>query len=201
MSHATPVAGLIIVTLVLGGCGGNPTCEPLSESRDTGSVPDIRIPAGMSEPDRSEALRIPVSARTGEQAGEIGHCLDAPPKFYERPGAVAGSPEALIYNWADAWNQKDTDRMFRFYAPDFVPPEGDLEDWRAARVRQLTDPAPVRVSIESLFLAPAPGGRMQAQFVQRFESSNDNFALSREMVLIRVDNVWYIAEERVTDVL
>ena len=42
---------------------------------------------------------------------------------------------------------------------------------------------------------------MQAQFVQRFESSNDNFALSREMVLIRVDNVWYIAEERVTDVL
>lgn len=191
--------GLIAVALLLSGCGSNKACRSENVARGGISVPDIRIPDGMSEPDTSEALRVPTgSSRGGVDEGE---CLETPPKYFERPGAVAGSPEALINRWVEAWNNKDADLLFTFYATEFAPPEGTLEEWRIARIRQVTDPEPVRVSIEALSLSPAPGGQMQARFIQRFESSGNSFAIQREMLLIRLDNTWYILAERVTDVL
>ena len=74
-----------------------------------------------------------------------------------------------------------------------------LSAYRAGK--RLADPEPVRVSIESLSMSPAPGGQMQVQFVQRFESSSNSFAIRRELLMVRLDNNWFIAEERVTDVL
>lgn len=201
MVRRGPVTGLLVLILLLAGCGGNPACRSDSAYTDSRSVADLSIPAGMSPPDTSEALRIPEETTAGKLHGQEGVCLDAPPRYYERPGAVAGSPEALIYTWSDAWNEKDAQKLFSLYAPDFSPPEGNLEEWREARRRQLADPEPTRVSIEALALSPAPGGQMQAQFVQRFEGSSQNFALRREMLLIRRDNNWLIATERVTDVL
>ncbi len=199
--HWGPIAGLVVLGLLLGGCGGNKPCRSSTVYEEGGNVPDIRIPDGMSEPDKSEALPIPPSRAGGPVPGEDDYCLETPPKYFERPGAVAGSPEALIDRWAEAWSNKDAQLLFSFYSDTFQPTEGTLEEWRSARVRQLADPEPVRVSIESLSMSPAPGGQMQVQFVQRFESSSNSFAIRREMLLLRLDNTWFIAEERVTDVL
>lgn len=199
--HSGPIAGVIVIGLLLGGCGGNKPCRSSTVYKEGDNVPDIRIPDGMSQPDTSESLQIPVPSASAAVQGEDDYCLESPPKYFERPGAVAGSPEALIDRWAEAWNNKDAQQLFSFYTDDFQPTEGTLEEWRTARIRQLADPEAVRVSIESLSMSPAPGGQMQVQFVQRFESSSNSFAIRRELLMVRLDNNWFIAEERVTDVL
>jgi len=199
--HWVPMAGLLIIGLLLGGCGGNKPCRSSTVYDEGDNVPDIRIPDGLSAPDTSEALQIPASSAGTPGSAEDGYCLETPPKYFERPGAVAGSPEALIDRWAEAWSNKDAQQLFSYYTDNFQPTEGTVEEWRSARLRQLADPEPVRVSIEALSMSPAPGGQMQVQFVQRFESSSNSFAIRREMLMVRLDNTWYIAEERVTDVL
>ena len=58
--HLGPIAGVIVIGLLLGGCGGNKACRSSTVYKEGDNVPDIRIPDGLSQPDTSEALPIPV---------------------------------------------------------------------------------------------------------------------------------------------
>ena len=158
------------------------------------------MPEGMNSPDTSRAVRVPES-RSVAQTGARDPCLERPPSYFERKGAVAGSPEAVLHQWADAWTAKDLDAFFALYSDDFEPLNQTRANWRDARSRQIADSEPVRVTVESVALEPSPGNRMLARFVQRFEAHATHYSVAMEVELVRSNNSWLIVEERIQGLL
>ncbi len=123
-----------------------------------------------------------------------------PPQVH--PLLAPGEADALrgaIEAWRKAWESRNPERYFAFYAEDFVP-EGRFADrggWRAHKRRVLAGARSIRVRIEGLELEALAPGRARVRFVQHYKS--DRFAddVRKEMVWVRTDRGWRILRERV----
>jgi len=196
MSSRSPAAwiSLLCASLLLAGCAGS-SCDKPGYYQDSGSTAQIVVPEGQTPPDTRAALRIPPPATEPQVRAEGSPCLEEPPKYFEQSGAIVGSPEALIYAWADAFGQKDFDRLSALYSDYFTPSGGDLQAWRNGKMQQMQQLGDARVVVESLSMAPAAGGRMVARFVQRIQLGNNLEETRKELVLVRDKNTWSIISE------
>src|SRR5262245_21053684 len=99
LAHARPAGtrlALFCAALLplLAACGGgsDAVCtersEPYMAARNN---PALRVPDGMTQPNRSEALAIPDSKAAQAQSGST-RCLDEPPSYFRSAGTVARSP-------------------------------------------------------------------------------------------------------------
>jgi len=82
---------LLASTALLGGCGKLLTCQGPSDIGDGGkSIASLRVPAGLTEINTKDALRIP-ELNEPEPPQDKNKCLDAPPSYFpdRRPGAEA----------------------------------------------------------------------------------------------------------------
>ena len=107
---------------LLAACGGSErTCvdpdEPYLAARTN---PQLRIPDGMTQPNRSEALAIPAE-KQGNKAGRTA-CLEEPPSYFRSSGTVARSPEEVVASWAQAWANREADAVVALYSTQFVAP-------------------------------------------------------------------------------
>jgi len=201
----TPIQSrlLVIVPLfsALTACASGLECGGRNQPGGAGGAPaDIAVPPGMSAPDSSRSIRVP-EGRAATAAPARNDCLERPPSYFSRRSVAPDSAEALIYEWADAWTDKDLATFFSLYADSFDPPTESLEEWRDKRAKQISDPEPARIAIDNLSLSRQSEGRVMVSFVQRFETPSMNYAISREVGLIRLGDKWYIEEERVRGLL
>ena len=182
---------------LLAACGGSePTCkesdEPYLGARTN---PPLRVPDGMSQPNRSEALAIPAPKSAANAAGR-GACLDQPPSYFRSTGTVARSPEEVVASWAQAWANREADAVIALYSTQFVAPTdaSGASVWLEQRREQVAmGPVPDSM-VQGLKVEPDGADRRTVSFTQRFGAN----ALRKQLVLVRESGSWRIVEEKVT---
>jgi hypothetical protein len=187
---------VVLCLPVLAACGGSSgkSCvdpdEPYLSARSNGS---LKVPDGMTQPNRSEALAIPADKAAGK-AGSTA-CLDEPPSYFRSTGTVARSPEEVVASWAQAWANREADAVVALYSTQFVAPtdSAGASAWLEQRREQVaTGPVPDSM-VQGLKLEPDGADRRIASFTQRFGAN----ALKKQLVLVREAGSWRIVEERV----
>jgi len=192
---------LIPLVAALAACASGQECGGMNRAGEGGGgSPGINVPSGMSAPDSSRSIRVPEGSGSGAVPAR-NDCLERPPSYFSRRAVAPDSPEALIYQWADAWSDKDLETFFSLYADSFDPPTQSLAEWRDKRTKQISDPEPARIAIDNLSLSRRSDDRVMVSFVQRFETPSMNYAISREVGLVRRGEKWLIDEERVRGLL
>jgi hypothetical protein len=185
--------------LLLAGCGGSDqVCETPDEPYLTARNNEpLRVPQGMSMPNRAEALAIP-DVNAPRNASERTSCLDEPPSYFRSAGAVARSPEEVIASWAQAWANREADAVVALYSTGFKPPTdaAGSASWLEQRREQVaTGPTPDAM-IEGLTVEPDGADRRIAKFIQKFGANS----LRKELTLVREGGSWRIIEEKVAGV-
>src|SRR5688572_13438941 len=189
------ICGLALVP-VLSGCGGGSeqVCpernEPYLASRNN---PLLKVPDGMTQPNRAEALSIP-EAKPAARSGRTA-CLDEPPSYFRSAGMTARSPEEVVASWAQAWANREADAVVALYSSTFTAPTDSVGSaaWLEQRREQVaTGPVPDSM-VEGLKVEPDGADRRVVSFTQRFGVN----ALKKQLVLVRESGSWRIVEEKV----
>jgi hypothetical protein len=187
---------LALAVPLLAACGGSdPGCidpdEPYLAARNN---PQLQVPDGMTQPNRTEALAIPAD-KAADKAGSTA-CLDAPPSYFRSTGTVARSPEEVVASWAQAWANRESDAVIALYSTQFTAPtdSAGASAWLEQRREQVaTGPVPDSM-VQGLKVEPDGADRRVVSFVQRFGAN----ALRKQLVLVRESGSWRIVEEKVT---
>ena len=189
----------LLLPLLAGCFGGNSEAvcpernEPYLSAQNN---PQLRVPEGMTPPDRSEALTIP-DVKPGNRSGRTA-CLDEPPSYFRSTGTTARSPEEVVASWAQAWANREADAVIALYSSNFVAPTDSAGSaaWLEQRREQVaTGPTP-DPRIEGLRVEPDGDDRRIACFVQRFGTNS----LRKELTLVREAGSWRIVAEKVAEV-
>jgi len=196
MRRQAPAGGalLALCLALMSGCAGR-RCDGPGYYHDSGSTAEIVVPEGQTPPDTRSSLRVPPPAYPAPPRADDAPCLDVAPRYFDESGAIVGSPEALVYAWAEAFGRKDFELWSGLYSDYFSPPGGDLMAWRNERMQRMQQLGDARVMVEGLSMAPAPGGRMVARFIQRIQLGNNVTETRKELVLVRDKNTWSIISD------
>ena len=198
------LASLLLAAAVLpalAACGGgkNRTCvdpgEPYLAAR---SNTPLKMPEGLTQPDRSAALTIPEGSAANAAARSGSGCLADPPSYFRSAGTVARSPEEVVASWAQAWASREADAVVALYSSSFAAPTDSAGSaaWLEQRREQVaTGPVPDSM-IEKLKVEPDGPDRRIATFVQKFGTNT----LRKELTLVREAGSWRIVSEKVVDV-
>jgi hypothetical protein len=192
------ICGLALMPVLLTACGGGSeqVCEernePYLSSRNN---PLLKVPDGMSQPNRSEALAIPDAK--GARSGRAS-CLDEPPSYFRSAGTTARSPEEVVASWAQAWANREADAVIALYSTTFTAPTDSAGSaaWLEQRREQVaTGPVPDSM-VEGLRVDSDGGERRIVTFVQKFGANS----LRKELILVREGGSWRIVAEKVAEV-
>jgi hypothetical protein len=192
------ICGLALVP-VLTGCGGGSeqVCpernEPYLASRNN---PLLKVPDGMTQPNRAEALSIP-EAKPAARSGRTS-CLDEPPSYFRSAGMTARSPEEVVASWAQAWANREADAVISLYSSTFTAPTDSAGSaaWLEQRREQVaTGPVPDSM-VEGMRVEPDGADRRVVTFVQKFGANS----LRKELILVREGGSWRIVAEKVAEV-
>ena len=194
----TRTIAALLVSLLLGACGAA-GCDRPTYYKDSGSTGEIIAPEGVNVPDSRSSLKIPPPSQLGGGKGADNPCLEAAPPYFEESGAIVGSPEALVYAWAEAISLKSIEGLEALYSNFFTPVSGDLATWRADKQRQMAEMGEARMTVDKLSMAPAPGGRMVAKFTKRIQVGSNITESRIELVLAKDNNAWSIISEKSLD--
>ena len=181
---------------LLAACGGSePKCvDPEEPYLGARTNPPLRVPDGMTQPNRSEALAIPAQ-KAASSAGRTS-CLDQPPSYFRSTGTVARSPEEVVASWAQAWANRESDAVISLYSTQFVAPTdaSGAKDWLEQRREQVaTGPVPDSM-VKGMRVEPDGADRRIVSFTQQFGTN----ALKKQLILVRESGSWRIVEEKVT---
>jgi hypothetical protein len=189
--------GLLLPLLAACGGGSEVVCaekdQPYLSSRNN---PVLKVPDGMTQPNRSEALAIPES-KGAARSGQTG-CLDEPPSYFRSTGTTARSPEEVVASWAQAWANREADAVIALYSANFTAPTDSAGSsaWLEQRREQVaTGPVPDSV-VEGLRVEPDGAERRIVRFVQKFGTNS----LRKELTLVREGGSWRIVAEKVAEV-
>jgi hypothetical protein len=187
---------LALSVSLLAGCGGSgPKCvDPDQPYLGARSNPPLRVPDGMTQPNRSEALAIPEAKKAASSTGHAS-CIDQPPSYFRSTGTVARSPEEVVASWAQAWANRESEAVMALYSTQFVAPTdaSGAKEWLEQRREQVaTGPVPDSM-VKGLKVEPDGADRRIVSFTQQFGVN----ALKKQLVLVREAGSWRIVEEKV----
>jgi hypothetical protein len=190
--------GVLLPLLAACGGGSEQVCaesnEPYMASRDR---PLLKVPDGLSQPNRSEALAIPDTRSAANATGRTS-CLDEPPSYFRASGATARTPEEVVASWAQAWANREADAVVALYSATFTAPTDSAGSaaWLEQRREQVaTGPVP-DPRVEGLRVEPNGDDRRVVSFVQKFGANS----LRKELTLVREGGSWRIVAEKVAEV-
>ncbi|MFC4310047.1 hypothetical protein ACFPN2_13230 [Steroidobacter flavus] len=188
----------LLLPLLTGCFGGDKPAvcvekeQPYLASRNN---PQLKVPDGMTQPNRAEALAIP-EPTAGRHTGT--GCLDEPPSYFRSTGTTARSPEEVVASWAQAWANREADAVVALYSGSFTAPTDSAGStaWLEQRREQVaTGPVPDPV-VEGLRVEPDGADKRVVRFVQKFGTNS----LRKELTLVREGASWRIVSEKVADV-
>ena len=184
---------------LLAACGGGAdkvVCtektEPYMASRNN---PLLKVPDGMTQPNRTESLAIPEP--TAGRHTSPG-CLDEPPSYFRSTGTTARTPEEVVASWAQAWANREADAVIALYSGAFTAPTDSAGSaaWLEQRREQVaTGPVPDSV-VEGMRVEPDGADKRVVRFVQKFGTNS----LQKELTLVREGASWRIVAEKVAEV-
>jgi len=103
--------------------------------------------------------------------------------------------EGAVRTWATAWSNRDVERYFSAYSPDFSPPRGqDRRAWEAERRARIGEKSSISVGIEDLVISIL-GQAASASFRQVYRADAFSETGRKTLELQRVDGRWLITKE------
>jgi hypothetical protein len=192
-------AALLCFASLIAGCGSNPSCGGNQDYQASVNRPRLELPPQLAASERLNPLVIPEPVSNPAVLDPAPRCLDEPPPYFARRGAVADAAGDSVRLWARAWSERRADAVMQMYSASFrVAGEGGSADFMDQRRAQIGNgPAP-DAQLEGLSVVAQGEDRRIATFVQRF--GDDQFR--KELVLQRESGgVWRIVSERTSEVL
>lgn len=196
--RAAKLLPLLLLSALTACGGGDANCidddEPYLSAPNN---PPLKVPEGLSMPDRSAALEVP-PAKAGATRNRDKGCLAEAPSYFRSSGTVARSPEEVIASWAQAWANREAEGVLALYSTSFVAPTDSAGSaaWLEQRREQVAVGPVPDSRVESLKVDADGGDRRVATFTQRFGTNT----LNKELVLVRESGSWRIVQEKVLEV-
>jgi hypothetical protein len=184
--------------VLLAGCGTTQSCGGNDEYLQAVDRPPLNLPEGIPATERISPLTIPPAAPDTAKLDPMPRCLDEPPQFFARTGAVADPAEEAVRVWATAWADRKADVVTGMYSPSFqAPGEGGSAAFIEQRTQQVTSGRTPSPQLEDVTVAAVGADRRVVTFVQRFGDDG----VRKELTLVREGPVWRIVSERTIEVL
>ena len=199
MRRSLPYLLLLVALLpALAGCNTQRSCGGNKDYLNAVDRPPLQLPPGLVASERVDPLKIPEASPTPMRLDPAPRCLDQPPPYFARPGAVADTSEEAVKAWALAWNQRDVDAVMAMYAEDFQSPGGGGPDaYLDQRREQVTAGRSPSPNLEDVQVSTVSANRRVVSFVQRFGDDG----VRRELTLDFDGRHWRIVSERTLEVL
>nr|WP_148279905.1 TolC family outer membrane protein [Acidovorax sp. KKS102] len=155
---------------------------------DTAAVMAARPPLPPTpELTASQPRPAPASPAAATQASKLDTAQPA-------ATADAAAIEELVRDWSAAWSAKDLNRYLSFYTDRFQPKQGNIDDWKRQRARNLNKVGPIKVAVQNLKVV-IENGVAEATFVQHYQSSDFNEVGRKTLRFVRDQQAWKIQQE------
>jgi len=110
------------------------------------------------------------------------------------PGFAAIEP--FVTSWAEAWENKNVEAYLSHYSKNFITPDGmSRAAWEKQQYDRLESPAFNDVVIRDMHKQKVNNSRVQAVFIQEYQSDISSEKVLKVLDLIWKDNGWLIAKE------
>lgn len=187
--------GLLLLSLA--GCGTNSPCFDNMDYQSAVNRPRLQMPEGVPGSERLAPLVIPTLGETGKLDPQP-RCIDEPPSYFGRKGAVADPAEEVVNAWARAWADKQPDAVVGMYSSTFeAPGEGGSVAYLDQRRQQVTTGRSPAAGLEDVSVTTVGADKRVVTFVQRFGDDR----VRKELTLVREPLGWRIVAERTLEVL
>jgi len=183
-----------VLLMMLAGCHSNPPCENTkAEYKTAVDRPRLQLPGNLSQSERMQPLVIPSVPANPQQLDPAPRCLDEPPSYFARKGAVAETAEDVVKAWATAWNGRKVPAVMQMYSPSFQAPgtEGSAEFLQQRSEQVATGRLPA-AKLDDMQVTATGADHRTVTFVQRFGDDR----VRKELVLVREGGNWRIVSER-----
>ena len=118
------------------------------------------------------------------------------------PAADEASVAKAIETWRGHWQNADSDLYLACYSPSFVPAKGmSHEDWRASRVKNLSLPSMMQITLSDIRITMQGADRATATFKQNYASDRMQDSVIKTLSLSREGGAWKITKEKVDKTL
>ena len=184
----------------LAGCGSSPqrSCGGNNDYLAAVERPPLQLPPDIVPSERIKPLAIPPVDPVPNVLDPVPACLDQPPRFFARKGAVADPVEEVVRAWAAAWAARQPDAVLQNYSSAFeAPGEGGSAAFLEQRREQVAGGRAPEPRLEDFNVTASAPDRRVVTFVQRFGDG----ALRKELTLVREPGGWRIVSERTLEVL
>jgi len=196
--RATPLRLLLVALslVALAGCSsGSPTraCDGNTEYLTAVERPPLQLPPEITPTERMQPLAIPPVDPNPTVLDPLPRCLDQPPRYFARKGAVADPAEEVVRAWNSAWAARQPDAVIRTYSSTFqVPGAAGSAEFLNQREQQVaTGPVP-DAKLDDVTVTSAGPDRRVVTFTQRFGDG----AIRKELTLVKEPAGWRIVAER-----
>jgi len=177
----------------LAGCGSTRPCFDNEDYLKAVDRPRLQMPAGVTESGHVPPLVIPPAAPDATTLDPAPRCLDEPPSFFGRKGAVADPAEEAVNAWAAAWADRKSDLLIQMYAPTFqASGAGGSAAFLEQRRQQVQSGPRPAARLEDVTVSTVGADRRVVTFVQRFGDDR----VHKELTLVREKQGWRIVSER-----
>lgn len=184
--------------VVLAGCGTTQSCGGNDEYLEAVDRPPLNLPQGVPATERISPLTIPPAAPDAVKLDPMPRCLDEPPQYFARKGAVADPAEEAVRAWATAWAERRADAVTSMYSPSFqAPGEGGSAAFIEQRSQQVITGRAPSARLEDVTVTAVGADRRVVTFVQRFGDDG----VRKELTLVHEGQNWRIVAERTIEVL
>ncbi|MEK6750520.1 MAG: tetratricopeptide repeat protein [Pseudomonadota bacterium] len=115
----------------------------------------------------------------------------------EAIGETKRQVQEMLTAWAQAWSKADTERYLKFYAPQFVVPDGLARaDWENQRRVRISGPRFIEVKFKQLDIRPLEDTTLAlVNFDQLYRSDNFSDTVKKFLVVKKVGDQWFILQE------
>ena len=118
-----------------------------------------------------------------------------------QPASVADDLTQRLRDWAAAWESKQYDAYFDFYAQTFTPTPGQTTGgpnrsaWERARQKYLSKLGPIEVKLSNIEVQQTSPDTAITEFRQDYTSSDFTDVVRKRLEWVRENGVWRIVRE------
>ena len=184
----------------LAGCGSSPqrSCGGNNDYLAAIERPPLQLPPDIVPSERIKPLAIPPVDPVPNVLDPVPACLDQPPRFFARKGAVADPVEEVVRAWAAAWAARQPEAVMQTYSSAFeAPGEGGSAAFLEQRREQVAGGRAPEPRLEDFNVTASAPDRRVVTFVQRFGEG----AVRKELTLALEGQLWRIVAERTIGML
>ena len=155
-----------------------------------------------------------VSSISSMPSATVGGQADNSPALAEPPTPSGAAPEEMapvadqtsvvqaIETWRHHWQNAKSDLYLACYSPSFVPAKGmSQNDWRAGRVKSLSLPAMMKITLSNIRIIMQGKKQATATFQQDYTSDRLHDSVIKTLSLRQENGDWKIIKEVVDKML